>query len=670
MRERVEQLVPHQDHALWLGTFHSTCARLLRQEAHRLGYQRHFTIYDEEDQLALLKAIMDDLGISAAQLHASLVRHRISIVKNALIGPKEFASQATDFVGERVAKIYTEYERRLRANNAMDFDDLITRPIELFEAYPIVLHHYQQRFCYVLVDEYQDTNRAQYLLLKLIASQHRNVCCVGDDDQSIYRWRGADLRNILDFERDYPDCKVFRLDQNYRSTKTILAAANSVVRNNTYRKEKALWTEREPGEKVTLLEVEDAESEAEAVVEKIKREMGRGRRDFRDFAILYRTNAQSRALEEALRRRVIPYVIVGGVRFYERKEIKDILAYLRVIVNPADTVSLRRIINTPPRGVGEASLAKIEAFAEREGILLFDALGRLEEIPDLSERLRSNIQNFHHMIAKYISLRNEFRPEEIATIVVDEIGLRQALKQAGTLEALNRLENVEELLSAIRSFSRSREHATLDAFLQEVSLVTDIDTWDDRANAVTLMTLHSAKGLEFPVVFIVGLEEGLLPISQAFGSREELEEERRLLYVGMTRAKDKLYLSWALTRRRFGELPSGKGAPSRFLKEIDPQHLETENRQRGLERRAYREVEAVEAAHSEPHLFEQRVAAEEGVSQGRRVLDVGSRVEHPVFGIGKVVAKDGVGETMKVTVVFPRHGEKRLMVRHAKLRIL
>jgi len=542
----------------------------------------------------------------------------------------------------------------------MDFDDLLVNPIVLFNEFPEVLQNYQNRFKYILVDEYQDTNHTQYLMLKKLTEKNKNLCVVGDDDQSIYKWRGADIKNILNMEQDYPECKIYHLEQNYRSTKSILDVANYVVKNNSQRRDKTLWTDRKTGDKPVVVEVEDHISESLYIVHLLKNEVYESGRNFNDFVILYRTNAQSRVLEDALRRAGIPYVIVGGVRFYERKEIKDILAYLRLISNQKDSVCFKRIINYPLRGIGDASLEKLATYAKDHNITLFEAAGRVSEIATLSKRVQKSISEFHHLISKYANLLSEFSAGELARTLVDEIGLLTIFKEIGTEESLGRSENVMELLSAIANFTKVRKNNSLQYFLEEVALVTDIDSWDKGSNAVTLMTLHSAKGLEFPVVFIAGLEEGLFPLTRTFDSNEELEEERRLFYVGVTRAQDKLYLSWAAQRLRYGEMY--QNLPSRFLQEIDDHLVEYKS-----VRRAY------QSGRTKPRVQKKRrdvMPKYEDYSQEVPRLVMGSMVKHAAFGVGRVMAKEGSGESLKITVRFNQVGTKKLMVKYANLEIL
>lgn len=662
MRERVRKLVPEMLSGMWIGTFHSLFARLLRREAERLNYKSNFAIYDDDDQYALIKTVLNELKIPVNDFPPKMISYKISGAKNAFVLPEQFAQLATTRQDQIIATIYTTYQRRLRENNAMDFDDLLIKPIELFQLFPLVLEYYQDRFHYILVDEYQDTNRAQYVALKMLAAGHRNLCVVGDDDQSIYRWRGAEIRNILDFENDYPDCTKFRLEQNYRSTRNILEVAHSVVRNNRQRHEKKLWTEKAAGELISLLEVEDDLEEARTVVNKLALEMRSNHMDFQDIAVLYRTNAQSRVLEEALRRENIPYIIVGGVKFYERKEVKDVIAYLRLLSNPADTISLRRIINYPARGIGETTLGRIEAYAQEKKISIFAATGQIQQIAGIAARTAEQVASFHALMNKYTSLRTEISPAELAASLVNELGILREFKQEGTIEALSRAENVRELLLAIAEFSSSAgDEASLDSFLENVALTTDLDNWDDRANAVTLMTLHSAKGLEFPVVFITGLEEGLFPISRSLADPPALEEERRLFYVGATRAKVKLYLAWARNRRKFGE--TSASIASRFLRELEPSLVQVESSYRASparrQRASYRQREADPMPRYE--------------DESQEVLEyrVGMRVMHPTFGKGTIMRLEpGSSAALKLRVLFDQAGERRLVLPYAKLEIL
>jgi DNA helicase II / ATP-dependent DNA helicase PcrA len=664
MRERVAKLTGDQPVA-WLGTFHSVFSRILRRECGYVGYPRDFVIYDKDDQEKLLKSILEDMGVSPKEHPVRSLSAIISKSKNNLVGPGEYKPAGHTPVERLVTDVYPEYHRRLRAFHAFDFDDLITVPIQLFQSHPEVLHTYQAGFRYVLVDEYQDTNRAQYQLIRMLAEGHRNLCVVGDDDQSIYRWRGADIRNILDFEKDFPDARVFRLEQNYRSTRNILKAAGSVVEKNRDRKGKTLWSDRETGETLELIETGDEHEEASNVLEKIKEQVFKNKREFKHFAVLYRTNAQSRSLEDVLRRSGISYVIVGGVRFYERKEIKDILAYLKLIVNPRDEVSLKRIVNFPVRGIGDVTLGRVGAWAAANGVPLFEALGRCESIPDLSQKTRQALADFHDMINKYMQLQRQISVNELVHSLVGEIGLIQMYKMDPTEEGHERLENVHELLSGVKEYAVSADVPDLSGFLEEVALVSDVDTWNDRSNAVTLMTLHCAKGLEFPVVFITGLEEGLFPVSRSLDEPEALEEERRLFYVGVTRAMDKVYMLWA--HRRNAAYDGGFRVPSRFLAEMDPSVMEaSDSRSRWEKEQPVRQ--------RKPHWDDAALGFEGGTSgadekNAQSAYRKGMNVRHEIFGNGVVTDVEGSGEKQKITVKFRSAGEKRFVAKYVSFEV-
>ena len=662
MKDRIVKLLKGMGNEAWTGTFHSICARILRIEGHHLGYERNFLIFDRDDQLRFIKNVMTELNISHKHYNPDTIQARINGAKNLFIGPDEFNATAKEPIEETSALVYFHYQNLMKKNNAMDFDDLLVNPIYLFEQFPDVLEKYQEKFKYLLVDEYQDTNRTQYLLLKMLAAKHKNLCVVGDDDQSIYSWRGADIQNILSVEKDYANCSVFHLEQNYRSTQYILDVANCVVEKNSSRRKKKLWTDKGAGEKVAVLDIDDDISESVTIVKLIKEELQQNARNFCDFSILYRTNSQSRVLEDALRTSGIPYVIVGGVKFYARKEIKDVLAYLRLICNSRDSISFKRVVNFPLRGIGESSIGKLEQFARDADISMLEASGKVGKLETISQRIRNNIAEFHALINKYASLKDELSPGEIATSIVDEIGILKSFKEIGTEEATIRSENVRELLSAIANFQKLHNNATLDDFLQEVSLVTDIDTWDNKSNAVTLMTLHSAKGLEFPVVFIAGLEEGLFPLSRSFENTDDLEEERRLFYVGATRAMEKLYLTWSAQRMRFGE--TSRNMPSRFITEIDPEFTDRKDLRKYYDfkrRPSYRESHTPKA---------DTMPAYEDFSQENSAVYVGAEVKHSMFGLGKILNKEGQGENMKLTVNFYEVGKKKLMAKYANLEVL
>jgi DNA helicase-2/ATP-dependent DNA helicase PcrA len=589
------------------------------------------------------------------------VRSRISAAKNQMHTPESYARGAVDFFEQTVAGVFHDYQNRLRKNNAMDFDDLILHPITLLAEHPDVLAKYQKRFKFLLVDEYQDTNRAQYRLLQLLAGAHRNICVVGDDAQSIYAFRGADIRNIFDFEKEYTECQVFRLEQNYRSTKRILAGADAVIKRNAQQLEKTLWTDNDEGEEITVVECFDDREEAARILHGMQEESRRMKLQLRDFAVLYRTNAQSRAIEDALRRNGIPYTIVGGVAFYRRKEIKDILAYIRLIVNPAEDESFLRVINVPARGIGDTSLQRLKTFAQDLGISVQEAAARVFEIETISAPFKMKIQAFVQFIQKYRSLRDQMTAGELVRSLVDELELISLYKKEETPEAHARMENIMELLAAISEFQPAEGAPTLEAFLAEASLVSDVDRYDTERNAVTLMTLHAAKGLEYPVVFIAGMEEGLFPSSQS-RERNEIEEERRLCYVGMTRAMRKLYLTHATQRMLFGEWQVQ--TPSRFLEEIDPRVVRHESTRH---KKSEPRPRAARAARHPSNEYSQVV--EESYSQ-MTDLQKGSAVMHAAFGRGVVLSITGEGDMRRAEVRFETVGRKTLVLKFAGLQIL
>jgi len=684
MKHRIEHLVGDHARDVWAGTFHSIFARILRHECEAIGFQRNFTIYDSDDSLGLVKSIMSSLNISAQQFNPRGVQSRISGAKNHLVSPQEYDNVAKDPFEQCAATVFKEYQQRLQKNNAMDFDDLLLKPIELFQKHDGILEKYQYRFRYLLVDEYQDTNRAQYVLINLLAKRFSNICVVGDDAQSIYAFRGADIKNILDFERDYPHCRVFRLEQNYRSTKTILAAADSVIKNNKNQIHKTLWTSNPQGELITIIEAEDDKDEGLKIVSHIQDQCAKMKLDLKDFAVLYRTNAQSRSLEDGLRRNGIPYVIIGGVEFYKRKEIKDVLAYLRVIVNPKDEEGLLRIINYPVRGIGDTTIEKLLLLSRAPGAKdIFDVLKNAGSVTTIGEKTRNGILQFAAFIQKYIDLKTQMSASELARSMVDELGILRSLKDEATPEALGRWENIQELLSAITEFTSEKPDARLEDFLEEVSLVSPVDEAVDQRNAVTLMTLHAAKGLEFPVVFIGGLEEGLFPLYQVAPEPDELEEERRLFYVGITRAMKKLYMTHTRLRYRFGDVTYP--VISRFAEEIDsslvqhesPRHFSLSGSRPDLRPRRTDDEMAVKSSYTTERAHAPKYGAEndqtpdyENESQEVVVLRVGAKVEHEVFGRGKILQLAGKGDSSKAVVLFESVGAKNLMLKYAKLRLL
>ena len=565
MKSRVFQMIGKGIQDLWIGTFHSMCARILRREGEAMGISKNFTIYDDHDELSLLEKILKEEKISERVISPKYLRGTISGAKNSLIPPEEYPLEEPR--SDLIIHLYSLYQKRLRESNSLDFDDLLMKAVELFQGFPEIRMRYAERFEHILVDEYQDTNHAQYRFILLLSSVHRNLCVVGDEDQSIYRFRGADIRNILHFEKDFPDAKIIRLEENYRSTQAILDAASAVVANNQYRIGKTLWTKRKEGRALSLLEAFDEEDEARRVLEIIRKRRGTALPcPLRDFVILYRINAQSRALEEALRRRGVPYVIVGGMRFYERKEIKDLLAYLKVFSNPSDFMSLSRILNVPKRGIGEKTIEILWRHGNLHSLSLYATLGRVEEMEELSPRVMETLKDFYEMCEGFRKLMKKVTVYKLLSQLERRIGYLEGLEREGTLEAMERVENVKELLTGAKAFEKRSPDPFLEAFLNEVSLFTDIDRWDETKDAVTLMTAHNAKGLEFPTVIITGLEEGLFPHSFSYDSLEELEEERRLFYVALTRAKEEVFLTYARGRQRYGS--NSFGRPSRFLSEI------------------------------------------------------------------------------------------------------
>ena len=567
MKDRVALLVGPDSRRMWVSTFHAFCARILRVHAEKLGYKREFTIYDGADQVRLVKRCIVELGKDPKRFNPRSFQAQISSAKNVLMAPDDFLRNTEGYIAKNVAEVYDLYQRRLYENNAMDFDDLIMQTVALLELFPEVRERYQTRFKYIHVDEYQDTNHAQYRLVNILAAAHRNLCVVGDDDQSVYSWRGADIRNILDFERDYPEAKVVKLEQNYRSTQTILDAANAVVANNASRKAKELWTAGDEGDRIRVFAASDEYAEARFVVSEIERLMDGGT-SARDISVFYRTNAQSRALEDVLVREGIPYQVVGGVRFYERAEIKDAMAYLSVIANPDDSGSLERIINVPKRGIGNTSVAKLQDYAIKNSITLYEALSEAEAA-GLTGGARKTCKAVRDLFGGLRVAAVEVPPTDLIGAVLDESGYRKELEAEDTVEAESRLENLEELINAAREYERVEPEPTLGGFLQEQALYSDQDSMTSEGGSVTLMTLHNAKGLEFSHVFVVGMEEGTFPHARSL-DEHNLEEERRLAYVGITRAKESLTLTHARLRSSWGEREYRM--PSRFLSEIPDEY--------------------------------------------------------------------------------------------------
>jgi DNA helicase-2/ATP-dependent DNA helicase PcrA len=647
MRERLEQLLGQAVEALTLGTFHAFCARILRREGKAIGLDSSFVIYDEEDQLSLTKQALEELNLDPKQYAPRALHSAISAAKSRLISPKDYAQRVNSYFEEIVHRIYQRYQELLSQGQAVDFDDLLMRTVQLFQDHPKILNRYQSRYVHILVDEFQDTNIAQYMLMKQLAEKYRNLCVVGDPDQSIYSWRFADLRNILSFEKDYPEAKVVFLEQNYRSTKTILEVASDIISANVQRKPKKLWTENEDGASVTVIESYNAEEEAQSVVNEIENLIGQEQISLKDCAVMYRVNAQSRALEETFLRYGVPYKLVGGTRFYQRREVKDIIAYLRLIHNPQDNVSLSRIINVPVKGIGQRTLSQLQSWAKAHDASLFEALKQVSgEEKILPPRITQALAGFDALMARLIAQSRELSLSGLLDEILEHTSYRKYILDKEDGE--ERWENVMELKSVASEYDELDPEGALAAFLEKVSLVSDIDELDEKADAVTLITLHQAKGLEFPAVFIVGLEEGILPHRKSFDDPEEMEEERRLCYVGITRAKKRLHLLRSYRRSLFGG--STANPPSRFLQDISP-HLISP---RGLWEESPTPVASAYSQPS-PRPF------------GTLTLKVGDHVRHPKFGHGIVMNCNPTRDDQELTVAFEEAGVKKLLASLAPL---
>jgi DNA helicase-2/ATP-dependent DNA helicase PcrA len=661
MKERIKELIPKKSDSLWMGTFHSIFSRILRIEAKHTKFKYNFSIYDNIDSLSLVQNIMGELNIDADKFQANGIRHRISFLKNHMISPAEFRkNHVKSFFDQKVADVYEEYENKLLAFNSMDFDDLLLKPIELFTNKKNILQKYRAQFKYVLVDEFQDTNKAQYQLLKVLVPKNGLICVVGDDAQSIYAWRGANVANMQDFINDFSKVKIFKLEQNYRSTKIILKAADSIIKKNLNQLDKTLWTDNKNGEEIMLIKCSDEKDEAAQIIKCIKDDISRHKLSFNDFAVLYRTNAQSRIMEDIFRREKIPYTIIGGVEFYKRKEVKDLIAYLRVIANPNDEESLLRIMNFPQRGIGKTTIERMLVFAKRHGLTLFQTMSRVYEVIDIKERIQRNVKNFRIVLDKYINLKTQLSIGELTRSLVDELEIIQTFKEENTPESLQRLENINQLLMSITDYSRDNPDVKLEKFLEEVSLLSDIDNYDENKNSVALLTFHSSKGLEWPIVFITGCEEDLFPIASKFSFDTSLDEERRLFYVALTRAKEKAYISHARSRYRFGEV--AYQSRSRFIDELDRSTYYEANGLLG--RKANRKTKK--------ELFYEYFenVDYEDFSQEGATLKIGSKVMHDKFGLGRVTDVSGSGDMQKATVHFEGNNVKQLMLKFAKLKVL
>ncbi len=667
MKDRIAKLVQFEKVSkVWAGTFHSIFARILRMEAKKLGYSQDFSIYDQDDSLSAIRSVMNTLGINIQNMSPQSVRSRISSAKNSMIDPIQFSKSAESPSEKILAQIYGEYETYLKSNNAMDFDDLLLNMIKLFRESKETLHYYQNKFKYLLVDEYQDTNKAQYISINMLAKAHQNVCVVGDDAQSIYRWRGADIQNILDFQKDYPYCKVVKLEQNYRSTKTILAAADSVIKNNRNQLKKTIWTDNPEGNKIQLIDNYSDRDEADKIADLIKKEKRDGVA-YGEMAVFYRTNAQSLLFENSLRRENIPYVLVGSLSFYKRKEIKDVVAYFRLLINRNDDEALLRIINEPPRGIGLTSIKYFKMYSSQFNVSLIDAFKSAYEIPELQKRAQKSASDFANLFDEYEKLITEQNTWQTYFEFIRKTGYISMLEELQTDESFDRIDNIEQLFTDIQRFFEDNEEGTLSDYLQQISLVSDVDNKDLSDDKVTLMTVHSAKGLEFPVVFVSGLEQGLFPLERQDMHPEEKEEERRLFYVAVTRAMERLYLSYSQTRLKFGTKQTQ--SISQFLKEIPRNLLNTTFESYGRDSAPVKKVVPKSVFNKPKNEYSQINSVPENYSQilGQSDLKPGDTVRHQQFGKGKILSLGGFGQNQKADIFFESVGKKSMLLKFAKL---
>ncbi|KRU23906.1 DNA helicase PcrA [Clostridium botulinum] len=669
MKERIKALVGDVVEGMWVSTFHSSCVRILRREIDKLGYDKNFTIYDTYDQKTLVKQCMEELNINDKEITDREIINTIGNQKDNLISPKEFKKISNgNYRKDRIADAYILYQKKLKTNNALDFDDLIYKTVELFKTNKDVLEFYQRKFKYIMVDEYQDTNKSQYELVKLLALVHRNMCVVGDDDQCIYEWRGADISNILNFEKDYKEAKVIKLEQNYRSKGNILNAANEVIKNNSQRKNKVLRTENENGNKIKVFRAYSDIDEAKFAASEIKKIIKDSERSFNDFAVLYRTNAQSRIFEDVFMKRDIPYRLIGGLKFYDRKEIKDLMAYLKLINNPLDDISLRRIINVPKRSIGDATVKKVQEFANEMDECMYSVLLDADQILTLSQRSITSIKKFVSIMNSFIRKKDEISVSTLIKEILEETGYLKELKNSKNPDDVSRVENLKELVSAAADFERESEDKSLGAFLEKVALVTDIDNYDENSDSVAMMTVHSAKGLEFPVVFMVGMENGIFPGTQSLSDPKEMEESRRLCYVAITRAKEQLYITSAEIRKVFGRTVAY--ALSDFVSEISKDLKDNVN--------ITGEVATDKVLHKNFGIRSQKTNSinsykspslnnvpKNNVDSNK--LNVGLKVKHKDFGIGTIVSMSKVSDDIKLTIAFDRRGVKILMLSMAPI---
>ncbi len=681
MKDRVRSLIGNEVDSMWISTFHSSCVRILRREIDKIGYKKDFTIYDTYDQKALIKQCMEELKISDKDITENEIVSKIGRAKDNLVAPAQFKREhESNYRENKIAEAYLLYQKKLKSNNALDFDDLIFKTIELFNTNKDVLEFYQRKFKYIMIDEYQDTNRCQYEFVRLLAESHHNICVVGDDDQCIYAWRGADIRNILDFEKDYPHTKVIKLEQNYRSVENILKAANGVIENNSERKSKVLRTTNSKGEKIKLYRAYSDMDEANFVASEISKLVEKDNKNYRDFAILYRTNAQSRIFEDCFIKRDIPYRIIGGLKFYDRKEIKDVMAYLKFINNPDDDISLKRIINVPKRSIGDATVSKLQEFANSIEDSLYNVVVDVESIPGLTARNINAILKFKEIIEDFMDMKEQLPVSHFIEYILDKSGYMRELTNSKNPEDESRVENLKELVSAAVDFEKSSEDKTLSAFLEKTTLISDVDNFDENADSVVLMTIHSAKGLEFPVVFMVGMENGIFPGAASMNDPKEMEESRRLCYVGITRAKEELYMTSAEVRRVFGRTVSY--APSDFLNEISAElkeHLSV-NRSTNPGRiynntvntnphslRASMKEASMEAAFKS---IDEALKGSSSKSLTEAEAVMGRKIKHSKFGVGTIIKTSKENGDLKVTIAFDNMGVKHFMLSMTPLELL
>lgn len=663
MKERVANLLGGDIDNIWMGTFHSIGVRILRRDIDKIGYEKNFSIYDRDDQITLMKECIKEKDVNKDIYKEKSILATISSLKDAMISPDTYINKNyNDFYRRNIGELYALYQKKLKQNNALDFDDLIVKTLELLRVDPMVLDYYQKKFKYIFIDEFQDTNKSQYELIRLLSNKHRNLCVVGDDDQSIYKFRGADITNILNFEKDFSDTKIIKLEQNYRSTKNILNVANHVIKNNSERKDKSLWTDNEDGDLVVVESLPDSQDEAYFVANMAEKLMDEGYKPS-DFAILYRTNAQSRSFEEVFMKKGIPYKIVGGLRFYDRREIKDILAYLKLIQNPNDDISLKRIINVPRRGIGNVTMEKVEEYASSVGESIYTVLQDLEGIPNLSTRAINNLKEFVEIINNLMDIKDQMSIKDFIGEVLDITGYIRELEKENNIESRTRLENIKEFVSVAIDFEVRNPEGTLEDFLANVSLLSDVDKTEDLENSATMLTVHSAKGLEFPVVFLVGMEEGLFPISRALEDESELEEERRLCYVAITRAQELLFITYAKIRTIYGNV--NYSLPSRFIEEIPENLITTIEESSGLSKDNNRQLINVIDYTKRSDSFAPQFP------NNNENIKVGTKVSHKKWGVGTVVQVKGREGDKEIIIAFDESvGLKRLLLSIAPIEIM